>query len=266
MLLPISPRPGRPNQLDTNSLFSIFSSCVQPITGNLNQQSSSDQQKLCSIIGFTVSSEDFSKTYVDIKKADASKARSIQTNWATFTGQLSALKQDFNQAVFAIQMAVRGLNGISTAIQNVPLGVNRFKASAQNPPANYEQGATDVVSLWKLVGGYASTYISFVVGGMVVAPTGPTANSSPFVSFSAVPEAIPASVEKISTKRIDSFNVFAAAAPPSSAPTDSTPTPQQVRDTFGPPTYAETALAGLGPDTGKINEKLNNFLQLPYVR
>ena len=42
--------------------------------------------------------------------------------------------------------------------------------------------------------------------------------------------------------------------------------PEDVRANLGPPSYLETLLADIGKEKGKINEALETFLTLPYVR
>lgn len=41
--------------------------------------------------------------------------------------------------------------------------------------------------------------------------------------------------------------------------------PEDMRDAFGPPSYMDTLLADMGPESGRINKALSDFLAIPYV-
>jgi hypothetical protein len=107
-----------------------------------------------------------------------------------------------------------------------------------------------VVTAWSVVDKNSQAYITLATQGLT------NTRSTVFSSLTAtVPPAY-----KSSTK-----TVLLAVDNDASTPSGE-PSPSDVKDNFGPPSYVDTLLSELGPEAGKINEALSSFLAIPYVK
>ncbi|KAK3680474.1 hypothetical protein B0T22DRAFT_536924 [Podospora appendiculata] len=227
--------------LKTAVLLSTVADFVKPIAGEVDITTADGQNKILSLTGLVISQKNLSKSFVDINASDPTEATKIVKSWTTFEGKLATATSSFNQASFCIETYGRALTNVVTAMTNVAAGIAQFRRSiGQAAPDTWQKSLQDVVATWNIIDGNLQAYITLVTQG-------PTAALAAFRTAAA-----PA-------PHMLSMMAANAASEPE------TPTPADVRDNFGPPSYVDTLLADLGPKAGKINEALGDFLALPYV-
>ncbi|SPO01197.1 uncharacterized protein DNG_03944 [Cephalotrichum gorgonifer] len=216
--------------------MSVVADCLQPITGPLNTSDPISQQRLFSLAGLVISPKNIAKSFQDIKRADPAEASKIVQAWSVLENNLNVSVSTFAHAISTVETLVGALNSVSTAINNIPIGFTQFRRSISNPPADFQGVPGSVVDSWKAVDANLQSYITLAVKG-------PAAATALALAVQP-PQSRAAAME------------LAATAPTTAA---------DVRDKFGPPSYVETLLADLGPESGKVNDSLNKFLSLPYV-
>ncbi|GAB7346960.1 hypothetical protein MBLNU459_g2015t1 [Dothideomycetes sp. NU459] len=254
-MLPSKPgAPGPPNQIEDVTFLSVIADCLEPVTGSLDLTDTAAQTKLFTLSGVVITPANLQKTFAQIKNANQAEALKIVQSWNTFESNLNAASSLFDQASFGVDTLVRALASSKIGMNNVSAEISRFRQSLDTSPDDYEKISQDVVAAWKIIDTNLQAFITLATQGL-------SSRVSIKLSKNAGRKMQHSAHHPYSVMALSANEMGAGTAPASSQE----PTPSDVKDNFGPPSYIDTLLADLGPEAGKVNEALSSFLEIPYI-
>ncbi|KAK5087091.1 hypothetical protein LTR05_004262 [Lithohypha guttulata] len=237
-------KPVAPDPLAGKVFLGEVARVLKTILGDLDVKQEADQRTILAFTGLQISPANILKTLPEIKTANKAEAEAIQKAYIAFDKTVAVPASLFDEANFYAESLPTVIKSINNGLSGISSGITRFASSASNPPQEFEKGRVAMLQAWANVQAQVETFKALLVTGSVV-----NAASQDIDWNGAINGSMNGSMSGIALADLEIKD----------------PSPSDVRDALGPPTYVETVLAELGPGAGKVNEALSNFLAIPYV-
>lgn len=185
---------------------------------------------------------------------DSVAAQKLTAELNDYAQTVKLVLNDFDNVALAVSRVSDSIRGLSIAMSNVRSALITFKDILPTKDGSASPQLLSAVEAWKIVGNNANSYLQELAspGSVVMKPI-------PKIPVQEGKREKPSTNESVRTMGEGMRAMAVAKDPPK-------PTQEQVRDAFGPPSYAEATLPDMAAGTGKIMKALNEFLSLPFIK